>query len=221
VERRQLANGISSDPEISLKRLEPFVASAKFPKPEELMEYDVLVISDVDCESLTLYPNNAHGPDRVRGIKRFVEQGGGYIHGGGTYGFHGNNGRAKIWGTPIADILPTELPIIPEGIKWSKGYKLKVVKPDHEIMRGIPWATAPYVSANYELIGPPKKGATVLATIEERGKEDPGFVIGSYGKGRVAAFAPDPAYTMDIWRWKYYTKFWVRVIRWLAKKPLK
>jgi uncharacterized membrane protein len=191
VERKQLHKALLSDKEFKVTRIPPFLTPAKFPSIDELMEYDVLVISDVDYESLIKYPNNARGPDRARAIKRFVEKGGGYLHAGGSFGYHGEAGRAKYWRTPIADLLPLDFAIIPSSIIFERkeGFKIKALKPNHEIMRGIPWEKCPYRLKAYEYVGQPKKEANVLATVGKPGEEkDPCLVEWTYGKGRVIAF---------------------------------
>ena len=217
-----LRRALNTDSNIEVKHMCPHIAYGDFPETlEELEGYDVLILSDVGYETIVLYPTIQRklkvpmGPNRVKNIKAFVENGGGLLYCGGYFAFQGRFGRARWWGTPVAEVLPVEiLPIHSDTWETPEGVKPKILNPDHELLKGIPtdWP----IFMGYNKVGDVKKGANLLATIED----NPFIAEWTYKKGRVFVFTSDPAphWGGAFYNWDpHYTTFWVRVINWLAR----
>ena len=61
----------------------------------------------------------------------------------------------------------------------------------------------------------PKVDASVLVTADQ----DPILVVGSYGKGKTAAFASDCAPhwgSAEFVEWRQYNQFWQQLVNWLG-----
>ncbi|RLE80969.1 MAG: cytoplasmic protein [Thermoprotei archaeon] len=222
------------DPEISFDYIHSIHAYRRFPrKYEDLKKYDVIILSDVSSEVLAFYPEffpieelrevellEKHKyvgmPNRLKLIKRFVEEGGGFLMGGGWYSFSGRFGQGAWYDTPVAEVLPVKISRLDDRVEAPDGAFVKVVDKDHPVTRGLPWETCPPF-LGYNKVEP-KDYAKVLAVIGESG--DPFIVVGEYGEGRVMAFTSDPVlhWGINFIKWKYYGKFWAQTLRWLAKK---
>jgi uncharacterized membrane protein len=220
-----LREALSKDLNIDVDHIPSYYATFSFPAPDELMKYDVLILSDVGYYTIAQYESDVHGPDRVKGIKNFVKAGGGLLYCGGDMSYGGSGWKAKWWRTPVADVLPVEIIPYPGGdvLLTTEGFKIEILEPEHELIKDIPWDTCPRFFG-YNMVGEPKKDANLLATIGYPGEEkDPCLVEWTYGKGRVLAFTSDPVPTWgeDFSKWKYYQKFWTNAIKWLTKKTVK
>jgi len=207
-------------------------AYRRFPRTlDELRQYDVIVLSDVSSEVLLFYPEffpieelrEAEAlergkyvgmPNRLKLIKRFVEEGGGLVMCGGWYSFAGRQGQGAWYGTPVAEILPVEVGVTDDRVEAPDGAFVKVLRPDHPVTRGLPWETCPPF-LGYNRVRA-KSGAEVLAVIGEG--EDPFIVVWGWGRGRVMAFTSDPVlhWGINFVRWEHYGRFWSQALRWLA-----
>jgi uncharacterized membrane protein len=209
------------DPRFEVSYLTGWDALAQFPEtPEALHRYDVVILSDVDSDSLVLYPpersNRAPmGPNRLVSIREFVRQGGALLMIGGYATFTGRHNAGNYHGTAVEEALPVNcLAVNDDRMETPEGVTVEVKKPEHFIMREIPWSPSPIFNGYNRL--EVKKGAEVLATIRETG--DPLVVVWSYGKGRALAFASDiaPHWGAGFENWKYYQQFWNQALEWLA-----
>lgn len=221
-----------ADPGISIDYVRTVDAYRLFPRDYgELRKYDVLILSDVSSEVLAFYPEffpieqlrevkllekgrYVGMPNRLKLIKRFVEEGGGLAMCGGWYSFSGRFGQGAWYGTPVAEVLPVELERGDDRVEAPDGAFVKVADASHPVVRGVPWETCPPFLGYNKL--KPKHGARVLATI---GEGDPFIVVWEHG-GRVMAFASDPVlhWGINFVKWEHYGKFWAQAIRWLARK---
>lgn len=193
-------------------------APSKFPlELTELAEYDVVILSDIGANSLLLHPDTFEKSiaknNRLKLIKQYVENGGGFAMIGGYMTFQGVDGKGNYQGTSIEEILPVNLlsgddrKEIPEGC-----YPVKCN--DHVILDGIPAKWPMFLGYN-------KITAKVDAEVLIKNEEDDFLVVGEYGKGRTAAFASDCAPhwgSPEFIDWEYYPQFWTGLIKWLARQ---
>ena len=87
-------------------------AIADFPRTvADLSQYDALIISDLECEVLSLYPfwiDSVKQPttNRLKAIRDYVKQGGGLLMIGGWTSFSGRFGHGAYYDTPVEQALP-------------------------------------------------------------------------------------------------------------------
>jgi len=196
-------------------------ALAKFPEtPEALKAFDVVMLSDVDSDSIVLYPGERStrapmGPNRLKSIRDYVWQGGALAMIGGYATFVGRHNAGNWHGTPVEEALPVDcLAIDDDRMETPEGVTLEVKQPQHPLLRGIEWSPSPIFNGYNRLV--PKKSAKVLATFKETG--DPAVVVWTFGKGRALAFASDiaPHWGAGFQNWKYYEQFWNQALDWLG-----
>lgn len=220
-----LIKALESDPEIRVTHMPSWVAYRDFPiKLEELMKFDVIILSDVENIVLTLYeqffPSTPEQhlvlPNRVKLIAEFVEQGGGFVMGGGWLSYTGRMGVGGWHKTAIANVLPVHMLGQDDEIETPEGAIPQPTSNNHPIMKGLDWSTPPpFLGYNRVRL---KEGATLLATLGE--ENDPLIAVWDHGKGRAMAFTSDPVlhWGYNFIRWPGYSKFWIQAIRWLARK---
>lgn len=187
---------------------------------EALAAYDVLILSDIGHDTVVLYPGARRnavpmGPNRLKEIVRFVENGGGLAYVGGYFTYQGHHGQGRWYGTPVARILPVEiLPMHDDRIETPEGARPRILRPDHPILAGIPTDPMP-IFMGYNKTAP-RQGAELLARIGD--DDDPFLACWTVGKGRVLAITSDvaPHWGSDFIRWPHYQQFWDQAIRWLS-----
>ncbi|MCR6669288.1 MAG: glutamine amidotransferase [archaeon YNP-WB-040] len=217
---------------IEVTHMESIKAYREFPRSyNQLREYDVIMLSDVSSENIRFYPEffpieevsetrilkrgeYLGMPDRLELIRRYVEDGGGLIMAGGWYSYSGRFGQGAWYRTPVEEALPVEIMEFDDRVEKPIGIHVKAIKPEHPIMRGIPWETCPPL-LGYNKVKPKEK-SEVLAVVESG---DPLIVVWSYGKGRSMAFTSDPVlhWGINFIKWEYYKEFWIKAIRWVCK----
>jgi uncharacterized membrane protein len=219
-----LLNAVKNDPEISVTYMPTWEAYKNFPKSiEELLQYDVLVLSDVEYDALIYYPEfyttSKYGefitmPNRVKNIREFVKKGKGLAMLGGWQSFAGKYGHALWQGTPVEEALPIKMLDRDDRVETPEGAGVKVVKEDHPIMRNIDWKSVPPLLGYNKVFL--KEGAELLATV---GGKDVLIAVQKFGEGRSFVFASDPAphWGINFMKWKYYETFWKQVIKWLGE----
>jgi len=203
-------------------------------KLEELMHYDVVVISDAPAKELST--------EKMELLKKYVEKGKGLGMIGGWWSFTGSNGN---WGkTPVEEVLPVKCLPRDDRVNDPNGFKI-IKKKNHAILKGLPWEDPPTVCGYNEVV--PKADAEILLTmrrIEPIGKdrvegvklakaEQPLLVVGKHGKGRTLAFTTDlsPHWVGGMVDWgkerkevdgtelgNLYLKFGCQILKWLAGK---
>jgi uncharacterized membrane protein len=207
-------------------------ALAEFPpNKQELFQYDVIIVGDVDPKSRKL------GEPRLRDIADFVkERGGGLLVIAGTqFSPH------AFKDTPLAGVLPIDLGKAPqEPEERTEGYRLDLTAGGrlHPIFRFVPdevenikiWQNlAPmyWWSEGFR----PKPLAEVLAVhpkVKAEGNVGKGqderhpLVIQLFmGAGRSMFFAFD-----ESWRWRFredelrFNQFWIQTVRYLARSKI-
>ena len=187
-------------------------------KPEELFAYQGLIIGGVEASYFT--------PTQQQAIHDFVDRRGG--------GLLFIAGRASLsdggWqNSPMAELVPVKLP---EGrgtfhrdfssvSLTSQGAQSVLTRLDENPAHNAEmWKKIPQI-ANYQDVGEPKPGATMLMTVTPpAGKRpQPLLVTENFGRGRTALFA-----TEGSWRWKMWldhadkthATFWQQLFRHLV-----
>jgi len=172
--------------------------------------FDSIILSDVCVLNFR--------PEEIDWMERCVrEEGVGLAMVGGFESFGGHNYPG--WGgTPVASALPVEF----EADKIAKGgsYKLAVAKPDDELMKPLPWKSAPPFSGLN--IVTDKDGAQELATAVGMTNSYPLIVQWRYGEGRTLAFTPDwtPGWGADFCQWEYYLDFASSMAMYISRVPV-
>jgi len=172
--------------------------------------FDSIILSDVCVLNFR--------PEEIEWMERCVrEEGFGLAMVGGFESFGGHNYPG--WGgTAVAKALPVEF----EADKITKGgsYKLVVAKPDDELMKPLPWNSAPPFSGLN--IVTDKDGAQELATAVGMTDSYPLIVQWRYGEGRTLAFTPDwtPGWGADFCQWEYYLDFASNMAMYISRVPV-
>lgn len=143
---------------------------------DELFQYDVVVLSDVNYRAL--------GYVAIEMLCDYVQQGGSLLVVGGPYAY----GNGEFQGSRFLEMLPVRLRG-PFDLKWAgkgKSWKLSPRQPKHAVLKGLRWDPSPHVFWNHFVTPKPK------ATVVLNAGSQPTLVLGRYGKGRVAALTLSP-----------------------------
>lgn len=193
---------------------------------EHLGSFDVIIFQNFDFEPYDMQ-------EYLPRIRDYVKRGGSFLMVGGDHSFSLGGYAA----TPIEEILPVRLPaaggIVPGAYHPRPDpalirHPIIALGPNPALTRRT-WKTLPKLHGANELAGV-KEGASVL--LEHPRARIPGggrlpiLVVGSAGRGRVAAMTTD-----ESWRWRFasdettvgadeYELFWDRLVRWLTRDPL-
>jgi uncharacterized membrane protein len=220
-----LIDGLQADGDIAVTHMPPHVAISEFPRSVEgLKAYDAIILSDIECEVLALYPFWIPGTEqprtnRLKAIRDYVEQGGALLMVGGWTSFSGRFGHGGYYDTPIEQALPvTCLKGVDDRVEVPEGVRVRVSDPAHSTVSGIPWDECPVFAGYNRFL--PKPGAHVVATVGEGDEENPFIVTWEFGKGRAMAFASDcsPHWATYFMPWGHYGQFWRQSLRWLARR---
>jgi uncharacterized membrane protein len=187
---------------------------------EDLSKYDVIAVSDVGSKTFLISRKTMNGmktPNRLKLVKEYVENGGGFIMWGGYLSFTGYHGYAHYRGTPIEEVLPVTCLDTDDTVEVPEGFVPKVLMKDHPIFEGIPEQWEGWFLSYNRLI--PKTDSTVLANISED-TDDPFLVVRSYRNGRTVASAVDCAHhgaAPSFLQWKYSANYFRNIVKWCAK----
>lgn len=223
VAAQRILDAWRKNPRYEVSYLTGWDALAKFPEtPEALRAYDVVILSDVDSDSLVLYPTERStrapmGPNRLKSIRDYVWQGGALAMIGGYATFTGRHNAGNYHGTPVEEALPVEcLAVDDDRMETPEGVTVEVRDLNHPVMRGIEWSPSPIFNGYNRLTL--KRNAKVLAVLKET--QDPLIVVWTFGKGRALAFASDiaPHWGAGFQEWKFYEQFWKQALDWLAAR---
>jgi len=191
------------------------VALSSFPgSVDDLNVFDVVMLSDIGSNTLVLYPDEYRvpmGPNRLKVVRDYVKQGGGFLMAGGWYSFSGVTGRAKYHDTAVEDALPVEIDRWDDRVETPEGVTPRILKPTHEIFRGIPESWPLFMGYNRVKL---KEGAELLAEING----DPFIAVWEFGDGRAMALTSDmaPHWGAGFVKWEHYPQFWHQTLKWLA-----
>ena len=190
-------------------------------KPEDLFQYDALVLANVEGTQL--------GRAQLEATREFVGRRGGGVLVLGAHSFL----RRGLMDTALEETLPLELGgrgggVVPAAAaRGMNRVSLTAAGAAHPVMQLAPgaddtrkrWDAAPAL-ASIAPLGDPRPGASVLAVTTGAGGTARALVaVQRYGEGRSMIFAGEAA-----WRWRMmlpasdrsYDTFWRQSVRWLA-----
>lgn len=209
-----------STEDIEFNHMPCHVIGSEFPGTlEELREtYDVIIISDVGANSFLLpvetFLQNKKSPNKLEMIKNFVLQGGGLCMVGGYLSFMGIEGKGKYFQSPVEDVLPVRFLCHDDRQEHPEGIDIRVKQGEHPVLNGM----SPLISG---VLGYNRAIAKPEAEVLLKFKDDPILALGSFGRGRSAAYAVDcaphwsPPEFSDS---EDYRIFWRNLVRWLSNK---
>lgn len=179
--------------------------------------YDVVVISDVGANTFQLAPvtfnHSVPTPDRIDLIRARVERGGAVLMVGGYMTFTGIEAKARWGTTSLAAALPVTMLDRDDRVEMPAGPNPEVVAPAHGVVAGLDSRWPALLGLNQVSA---KDDAEVLATCGGH----PLLVVGTYGRGRSAAFTSDIAphwAPAEFLAWDGYAELFDRLITWLAE----
>jgi uncharacterized membrane protein len=196
---------------------------SKFPETTEALgRHDVLILSDLDSDSIVLYPNDRAtrvpmGPNRLKVIRDYVRRGGALLMIGGYFSFVGRQNAGNYRGTPVEEVLPVNcLAVNDDRVEAPEGVQAKALDQKHPILRGIRFGPE-LMFSGYNRVKA-KRNAKVLAVIKETG--DPLIAVGRYGKGRTMVFTSDiaPHWGAGFQTWSLAARFLDQTLEWLAAR---
>lgn len=189
----------------------------EFPQSTEtLAEYDVVIISDLSRGTLEphFHPDAIPGPNLLRLVREFVENGGGLVYCGGWMTFQGYQGVGNWQGTPVAETLPVEIqPVYDDRVERPEGAEVSVVDRTHPITEAVGDGSFPVIYG-YNRTAGVREGAEMLAEVNG----DPLLAAAEHGDGRVVAYTSDPGiqWGLGLVDWDGYSQFWTDTIEWAA-----
>ena len=211
------------NPRYEVEYLTAWDATARFPEtPQALRRYHVVILNDVDSDSLVLYPTDRltrtpMGANRLKLIRDYVRSGGGLLMVGGYFSFTGRHNAGNYHRSPVEEVLPVQcLAKDDDRVEAPEGVTFEVRQPRHPVMQGIGWRPSPMFTG-YNLVVP-KEGAQILATFKESG--DPAIVVWDCEKGRSMAITTGlaPHWGSSFSQWKFCERFLDQVLAWLARR---
>lgn len=188
---------------------------------EDLNKFDVVILSDVSCDSLLLYTpdrrrNVPMGPNRLKELRKYIEMGGRLIYCGGYLTFQGFHGLGAWYDSPLAPALPVYvLPLPDDRVEIPEGTSPRILLSEHPSVRDLPWHTRGPLFLGYNR-SKAKPEAIVVAEIGDG--NDPFIVCWNYGKGKVFVLTTDPVphWGNGFVNWPGYSLFWHKVLDWLV-----
>ena len=204
----------------SVTHIPNHLAVERFPWDlDGLKQYDVVILSDIAADTLQIHPDcfdlGKQTPDRLRVLRDYAEAGGGLLMVGGYMSFSGIEGKAHYQATPLAEVLPVEMLGFDDRVETPEGVTPAVAR-DHAVLSGIS-AHWPHFLGYNRLRAKPS--SELIMTIDD----DPFLVLGSFGRGRVGAFASDcsPHWgSPEFLVWTGYTPFWGQLVEWLGENAV-
>lgn len=208
--------------EFELTYMTAHEAVDKFPyEMAGLDAYDAIILSDIGANSLLLPPevwlHSRTVPNRLKLIRAWVEKGGGLLMVGGYFSFQGIDGKARWRRTPVEDTLPVTCLPYDDRVEIPEGAVADIVKPDHPVTAGLSGNWPLLLGVNEVEV---RDGAEVVARLPEDQGGHPLLVLGSYGKGRTAAWTSDigphwlsPAFC----EWEGYGRLWKNILGWMTE----
>jgi uncharacterized membrane protein len=186
-------------------------------KPEDLFQFQGLILGSVEANYFT--------PTQQQLIHDFVDRrGGGILFMGGRASLSDGGYQNSV----LSDLIPTTLPSgsgtfhrdFTGEVLTQEGAQSVITRLDDDPVRNAErWKRMPQM-ANYQEVGDPKPGATVLLESTPAGKRRfPLLVTENFGRGRSMLFA-----TEGSWRWKMWldhsdkthATFWQQIFRYLV-----
>lgn len=181
----------------------------------ELDQYDVVILSDIGSNSLTLanqvFAEGQPTVNRMELLKDWVEDGGSLMMAGGYLSFGGFEGKAHYHNTPVEEVLPVTVSAFDDRVEAPQG-----LVPQTATINAISQDLGTFPSIlGYQQVAV-KSESKVLMTVND----DPLLVVGEAGKGRTLAYMTDIAphwASQDFMAWSHYGEFFSRCLNWLAR----
>ena len=213
-----LQNALESN-DIETEYIPTTRADREFPtSAEEIAEFDVVVLSDIGYNTISLPPTTfdefEEVPNRLKLLEDFVRAGGGLIMVGGYLSFQGFNGKARYKDSPIEDALPVTMQSYDDRVERSDGVTPVVADSSHSVVEGTPKEWPALLGYNRVF---PDEDAQELVSVDG----DPLMVVGEHGDGRSAAFTSDCAPhwgSPKFMDWDHYDEVWTNLVRWVANE---
>lgn len=167
-------------------------------------DFDVVIFSEVW---------RSHFSDsQLSDLEGYVNGGGGFVMFGGWGGFGGYLDFGEWDDTVVEYLLPVKILSNEDAVDMDYTLRLKSGHMNHSILDGVDWGDVPLLHG-YNRV---KSRGTVLAVNSEN--DDPVLVVRRHGKGRVVAFASNPAggWGMDFVEWGSYATFLRNIAAWSA-----
>ena len=193
------------------------LAPTQFPfTVEELNKYGGVILSDIGSNTLLLnddvFVRGKAVPDRLKVIRDYVKQGGGFCMVGGYMSFTGIDAKARYKETAIADILPVEMLDIDDRSEDCDGVVPVVKNSSSPVVKNIEgeW---PFLLGYNRTIA--REEADLVVTVND----DPLIALGEYGEGKTAVFTSDCAPhwgTMEFVNWEYYNTLWANIAEYIC-----
>ena len=204
--------------EIEFVHMPCHLVATTFPKTVEgLLEYDVILISDIGANTFLLsvetFLQCQRSVNKLELLKEYVKAGGGLCMIGGYLTFMGIEGKGKYSGTPIEEVLPINFLTHDDRQEHPEGIDLIIDVDSHEIFRGTDGKISGILGYNKAI---PKESCNVVAAFENG---DPYIVLGEFGKGRSIAYTTDCAphwSSFDFCSSDTYRILWQNMVKWLA-----
>lgn len=185
---------------------------------QALLDYDVIVFSDVELKNFQLAPQffdrKVFGegiityPDRVRLTVEAVEAGLRVMFMGGWLSFTGEMGKGGWGRSRLSEILPVTCLETEDLMESTEGFR--AISGDPEVFPSVDFAAMPPLLGYNRTVA--RADATVHVTVQETG--DPLLATMSHGSGATLAFTSDPAphWGCNLVQWHGYQEFWVRAV---------
>lgn len=190
----------------------------QFPATAEALREmcDVLIISDVGANTFLLpvetFLQSKRSPNKLEIIKQYVEEGGGLCMVGGYMSFMGIEGKGKYYRTPVEKVLPVSFLPCDDRQEHPEGIEITVPETGHPVLQNLPERLTGILGYNR---AEAKSSAEVLLSYGS----DPILAVGTYGKGRSAAYATDCAphwSSPEFSDSPAYRTLWGNIVRWLG-----
>jgi uncharacterized membrane protein len=185
-----------------------------------LIEYDVIIFSDVDAKLFQLAPSffdrNKFGneiltfPDRIRLTVEAAHAGTHFMFLGGWYSFTGELGKGGWGRTRLKEILPVQCLDIEDLVESTEGYKLETTAAGAQLFNDIDLSGSPPILGYNKTIAIPE--GQLLLRYQETG--DPALITRKVTQGNVLAYTSDPAphWACNFVYWEHYGAFWRRCL---------
>ena len=185
-----------------------------------LVDYDVLIFSDVEAKNFQLAPSffdrSRFGksiltyPDRVRLTVEAVSSGKAAMFLGGWLSYTGEMGKGGWNRTRLREILPVQCSDYEDLVESTEGFTADYTAAGQSLFDGIDFGTFPPILGYNKVV--PRPDNPVLLVVKETG--DPLLAAGTFGRGKVLAYMSDPAphWGCNFVFWDQYADFWLRCI---------